>query len=133
MRKSWPQDLLPLRAKEWRHILYGLDQSGGHARGYGWRFGGTEFPRSWTEKDVLQAAETLLREHGVIEDISRASIASSTNCVVVSAAMCVAYLLYEPRCFRAVKVAAPAVATKIAAMSTSDPKPVLANSERFGE
>ena len=35
--------------------------------------------------------------------------------------------------FRAVKVAAPAVATKVAAMSTSDPKPVLANSERFGE
>ena len=30
-------------------------------------------------------------------------------------------------------VAAPAVATKVAAMSTSDPKPVLANSERFGE
>ena len=39
----------------------------------------------------------------------------------------------QARCFRAVKVAAPAVATKVAAMSTSDLKPVLANSERFGE
>ncbi len=39
----------------------------------------------------------------------------------------------QARCFRAVKVAAPAVATKVAAMSTSDPKPVLANSERFGK
>ena len=39
----------------------------------------------------------------------------------------------QARRFRAVKVAAPAVATKVAAMSTSDPKPVLANSERFGE
>ena len=39
----------------------------------------------------------------------------------------------QARCFRAVKVAAPAVATKVAAMSTSDSKPVLANSERFGE
>ncbi len=86
VRKSWPQDLLPLRAKEWRHILYGLDQSGGHARGYGWRFGGTEFPRSWTEKDVLQAAETLLREHGVIEDISRASIEGRVNGVLIRVA-----------------------------------------------
>ncbi len=39
----------------------------------------------------------------------------------------------QARCFRAVKVAAPAVATKVAAMSTSDLKPVLASSERFGE
>lgn len=83
---SWPQDLLPLRAKEWRHILYGLDQSGGHARGYGWRFGGTEFPRSWTEKDILQAAETLLRERGVTENVSRASIEGRVNGVLIRVA-----------------------------------------------
>lgn len=34
---------------------------GYNPRGYGRCFGGTEFPRSRTERAILQAAETLLR------------------------------------------------------------------------
>nr|DAW55155.1 MAG TPA: minor capsid protein [Caudoviricetes sp.] len=59
--QEWPEDLPEIRAMTLRHILYGTKGGGGHLHGYGWRFDGSEFPKSWDETHILQAAEELLR------------------------------------------------------------------------
>lgn len=72
--KNWPDDLPPLRAKEWYHTLYGDEKTGGHLYGYGWRTGGTEFPQDWTPDDIARAAIQLLRSHGVEEAVTRSFV-----------------------------------------------------------
>lgn len=84
--KSWPDDFPPLRAREWRHTLYGFEGSGGHLAGYGWRFGRTEFPPDWTADDILQAGAQVLREQGILEDVSVASATSQVNGVEIRVA-----------------------------------------------
>lgn len=84
--KSWPDDFPPLRAREWRHTLYGFEGSGGHLAGYGWRFGRTEFPPDWTADDILQAGAQVLREKGILEDVSVASATSQVNGVEIRVA-----------------------------------------------
>jgi hypothetical protein len=81
--KSWPDEFPPLRAREWRHTLYGFEGSGGHLAGYGWRFGRTEFPPDWTADDILQAGAQVLREQGILEDVSVASATSQVNGVEI--------------------------------------------------
>lgn len=81
--KSWPEEFPPLRAREWRHTLYGFEGSGGHLAGYGWRFGRTEFPPDWTADDILQAGAQVLREQGILEDVSVASATSHVNGVEI--------------------------------------------------
>lgn len=84
--KDWPDGLPPLRAKEWRHTLYGLRRSGGHLSGYGWRFGRTEFPADWTPDDILQAGAQVLREQGVREGVNLASATGRVNGVTIRVA-----------------------------------------------
>jgi hypothetical protein len=84
--KDWPDGLPPLRAKEWRHTLYGLRRSGGHLSGYGWRFGRTEFPADWTPDDILQAGAQVLREKGVREGVNLASATGRVNGVTIRVA-----------------------------------------------
>lgn len=84
--KSWPEELPPLRAREWRHTLYGLEGSGGHLAGYGWRFGRTEFPPDWTADDILQAGAQVLREAGVLEGVNVASATGQVNGVEIRVA-----------------------------------------------
>ena len=84
--KDWPEGLPPLRAKEWRHTLYGLRRSGGHLSGYGWRFGRTEFPADWTPDDILQAGAQVLREKGVREGVNLASATGRVNGVTIRVA-----------------------------------------------
>lgn len=84
--KDWPDGLPPLRAKEWRHTLYGLRRSGGHLAGYGWRFGRTEFPADWTPDDILQAGAQVLREKGVREGVNLASATGRVNGVTIRVA-----------------------------------------------
>lgn len=84
--KDWPDGLPPLRAKEWRHTLYGLRRSGGHLSGYGWRFGRTEFPADWTPDDILQAGAQVLREKGVQEGVNLASATGRVNGVTIRVA-----------------------------------------------
>ncbi len=84
--KEWPDGLPPLRAKEWRHTLYGLGHSGGHLSGYGWRFGRTEFPADWTADDILQAGAQVLREQGVREGVNVASATGRVNGVTIRVA-----------------------------------------------
>ena len=84
--KSWPEEFPPLRAREWRHTLYGFEGSGGHLAGYGWRFGRTEFPPDWTADDILQAGAQVLREKGILEGVSVASAPSQVNGVEIRVA-----------------------------------------------
>ena len=84
--KDWPDGLPPLRAKEWRHTLYGLGHSGGHLSGYGWRFGRTEFPADWTADDILQAGAQVLREQGIREGVNVASATGRVNGVTIRVA-----------------------------------------------
>lgn len=84
--KSWPEEFPPLRAREWRHTLYGFEGSGGHLAGYGWRFGRTEFPPDWTADDIVQAGAQLLREKGVLEDVDLASATGQVNGVEIRVA-----------------------------------------------
>lgn len=84
--KDWPDGLPPLRAKEWRHTLYGLRRSGGHLSGYGWRFGRTEFPADWTPDDILQAGAQVLREKDVREGVNLASATGRVNGVTIRVA-----------------------------------------------
>ena len=84
--KSWPDDFPPLRAREWRHTLYGFEGSGGHLAGYGWRFGRTEFPPDWTADDILQAGAQVLREQGILEDVDLASATGQVNGVEIRVA-----------------------------------------------
>lgn len=58
---DWPQDLPLLRAKEWNHILYGDESSGGHRSGYGWINGRTEFGAEWTNESIGSILRELLK------------------------------------------------------------------------
>lgn len=70
--EDWPDDLPPLRAKEWYHTLYGNDHKGGHLHGYGWMHDKSdgepddiyEFPPDWGPQDIAAAGIAVLRSYG---------------------------------------------------------------------
>lgn len=69
---EWPEDLPVMRAKEWNHILYGLDKGGAHLHGYGWqRERSYEFPESWGPDEIRQAGIQVLRMPGNMENIGK--------------------------------------------------------------
>lgn len=64
---DWNGSGVQLTAKSWNHIQYGGPDgpTGGHLADYGWyaRLHGkqnTEFPKSWTARDIQRAAEFVL-------------------------------------------------------------------------
>lgn len=79
---DWPDDLPGLSDKAWAHILYGettrkrsrvdphhlKDEGnqtayvGGHMHRYNWVSGGTPLPTDWTEWDIRDAMEHVLRD-----------------------------------------------------------------------
>lgn len=69
---QWPDDLPIMRAKEWNHILYGLDKGGAHLHGYGWqREQSYEFPESWGPEEIKDAGIQVLRMPGNMEHIEK--------------------------------------------------------------
>lgn len=73
--ESWPSELPPLSVSRWNHILYGDRRKekirgqqkkiwryqGAHTVGYDWIAGGTPYPADWSENDILDAIQQVLR------------------------------------------------------------------------